>query len=357
VTRVVVSTEDGEIATAAVAAGAEIVHRPAELAGDKASSESALLHVLDQLREKEQYEPDLVVFLQATSPLRSATDIDEAVRRLKGDSADSLFSACRVHGFVWRRTGSAFRSLSYNYLNRKLRQDIGDDLLENGSIYVFTPEILRESGNRLGGKIAVHEMDPLHSFQVDEEGDLELIEKIMKMEGGELSIVPDLSNVRLLVLDFDGVMTDDRVLVHQDGKEAVVCHRGDGFGIERVRRIGVDVLVLSKETNPVVAARCQKLGIECHQGFDDKLPKLQSLAAERGLGPEHVVYVGNDVNDLECVQWVGVGVAVADARPELRRFAQWVTTAIGGQGAVREVCDRLLLGRDQNLQAADSTVD
>jgi N-acylneuraminate cytidylyltransferase len=300
-----------------------------------------LLHVLDKLQGEEGYEPDLVVFLQATSPLRSPTDIDEAVKCLRDRKADSLFSACRVHGFVWRRTGSELRSVSYDFNQRKRRQDIGEDLLENGSIYVFKPEILRESGNRLGGKIVVHEMDPLHSFQVDEEGDLELMEKTMEIAGGAGSHVPDLSNVKLVVLDFDGVMTDDRVLVHQDGTEAVVCHRGDGFGIERVRGTGVDVLVLSKETNPVVATRCKKLGIECHQGFDHKLPKLEALAAERGLGPEHVIYVGNDVNDVECVSWAGVGVAVSDAKPALRREAQWVTMARGGRGAVREICDAL----------------
>ncbi len=147
------------------------------------------------------------------------------------------------------------------------------------------------------------------------------------------------------MLDFDGVMTDDRVITDQNGIESVICHRGDGLGIERLEAAGVEVVVLSKETNPVVAARCAKLGIECHQGYDDKLPELQLLAAHRGLAAEQVAYVGNDVNDLECVRWAGVGVAVADARHELLVAADWVTTRRGGDGAVREVCDLILAAK------------
>lgn len=341
VTRVVVSTDDDEIAAVARALGAEVVVRPAEISGDTASSESALVHVLDRLRDAEGYEPRLVVFLQATSPIRRPSDIDDAVSTLVEADADSLFSACPVHGFVWRRSGDELRSLTYDHEHRPRRQDIGEDFLENGSIYVFKPWVLREHGNRLGGRIAVYKMDPLHSFQVDEPGDLELMERILQLDLPR-SEPPDLSAVELLVLDFDGVMTDDRVITDQNGIESAICHRGDGFGVELLRRAGIEVIVLSKETNPVVAARCAKLGIPCHQGFDHKLPKLEALAAGRGLGPEHVAYVGNDINDIECVKWSGVGVAVADARAELRACAGWVTARRGGKGAVREVCDAII---------------
>jgi N-acylneuraminate cytidylyltransferase len=343
--RVVVSTDDADIARVAGELGVDVVIRPPEISGDTASSETALLHALDELRDGEGYEPDLVVFLQATSPLRRASDIDDAVRRLEAEGLDSLFSACRVHGFVWRRQDDRLHSVSYDFSNRQRRQDLGEDLLENGSIYVFKPSVLRETGNRLGGTIGVSEMDPLCSFQVDEPGDLELMERLQAVGAGRAQPLPDFSSTRLLVLDFDGVMTDDRVIVDQNGVESVICHRGDGLGIEHLQRAGVGVLVLSKETNPVVAARCAKLGIECHQGFDDKLPKLRSLASERGLEPAEIVYVGNDINDLECVQWSGVGVAVADANPAARRSADWITARPGGRGAVREVCNRILAAK------------
>lgn len=341
INRVIVSTDDDEISTIAGDYGAEVITRPVELAGDEATSESALLHVLDRLRVGEGYEPDLVVFLQATSPIRGREDIDGAVDLLISQDADSLFSGCRVHGFVWRRHHGDLRSVSYDFLRRKRRQEMGEDYLENGSIYVFKPWVLRETGNRLGGKIVVYEMDPLHSFQVDEPADIELMERILRLESPS-SGIPKLEDVRLLVLDFDGVLTDDSVIVKHDGTEAVLCHRGDGLGIERFRKGGGEVVVLSKETSPVVAARCQKLGIECIQGCDDKLPALKSLVAARGLERREIAYVGNDVNDIECVDWAGVGIAVANACDNLKRVASWVTHRTGGRGAVREVCDAII---------------
>ncbi len=153
------------------------------------------------------------------------------------------------------------------------------------------------------------------------------------------STAPDLSSIRFLVLDFDGVMTDNRVMVSEDGSETVICNRSDGMGIQLAQTQGLDVLVLSKERNPVVAARCRKLGVPCVQGQDNKLPVLEGLAQDRGLIAEQVAYVGNDVNDLECMVWSGLGIAVADAHKEASAVANWTTTQLGGRGAVREVCD------------------
>lgn len=154
--------------------------------------------------------------------------------------------------------------------------------------------------------------------------------------------VSDFEKVRLLALDFDGVLTDNRVLVSEDGTESVLCDRGDGFGIGLLNASVVAVVVISKEKNPVVAARCHKLGIECLQSCDDKLPSLQALCSSRNLSAAEVAYVGNDLNDLECLRWVGLPIAVSDAVPEVLSVAKWVTTKPGGHGAVREICDMLL---------------
>jgi D-sedoheptulose 7-phosphate isomerase len=154
-----------------------------------------------------------------------------------------------------------------------------------------------------------------------------------------------MKSVLLVVFDFDGVMTDNRVWVNQSGDEAVWCHRGDGWGIARLKEAGFEVLVLSTETNPVVAARCRKLKMEAIQGCGDKRTALRQLARERNASPEQIAYVGNDLNDLACMQWVGWPIAVADAVPEVRAIARWVTRLPGGCGAVREVADRLVAAR------------
>jgi len=384
VTRVVVSTDDEEVASVSREWGAEVVPRPQEISGDSASSESALRHALDCLKEREGYEPELVVFLQATSPCRAPGEIQRAIDTLIKDGADSLLSVGPLHGFVWRveKDGTA-RSFSYDHLNRPRRQDAPEDLVENGSFYIFKPWVLRKFNNRLGGRIALHRMTALDSFQIDEPGDFELLEHLMafrkaasglgfEVSGFEsrpqvsglqsqpsppspishllFSIRPSpisnlLSSIRLLVLDFDGVLTDNRVLVTEDGKEAVLCNRSDGLGLEMLRAKGIGVLVLSKEKNPVVAARCRKLGIGCIQGCDHKLAALRKMAEDRNLKPEEIGYAGNDLNDLECLRWVGLPIAVRDAAPEVLAIAKWVTTSAGGRGAVREVCDAILAAK------------
>jgi N-acylneuraminate cytidylyltransferase len=115
------------------------------------------------------------------------------------------------------------------------------------------------------------------------------------------------------VLDFDGVFTDNKVIVFQDGREAVRCDRSDGWGLSQLKQTSLPILVLSTETNPVVRARCEKLGLPYLQGVADKGKALRSWLETAGLEPEQVVYVGNDDNDLDCMARVGCAVAVADA--------------------------------------------
>jgi CMP-N,N'-diacetyllegionaminic acid synthase len=176
VSRVVVSTDSVEIADTARTFGADVVARPVELAGDTASSESALLHALDELRAKEGYEPDLVVFLQATSPLRRPSDIDGAVARLLHEDADSLFSCFPIPGFIWRRTSAGPVPLNYEPSRRPTRQEAPEDIVENGSIYVFKPWVLTHLGSRLGGRIAVYPMSAHDSWQIDEPADVAFVE-------------------------------------------------------------------------------------------------------------------------------------------------------------------------------------
>ena len=163
-----------------------------------------------------------------------------------------------------------------------------------------------------------------------------------------------MKEIALVVFDFDGVMTDNRVQVQQSGDEAVWCHRGDGMGIARLKEAAFEVVVLSTERNPVVTARCRKLDIQAIQSCDDKLPTLQQFAAERNLSPGQIAYVGNDINDLSCMQWVGWPIAVADAVPVVRAVAKWVTCLPGGGGAVREVADRLVAARLKSDPAIDA---
>lgn len=180
ISEIAVSTDDDEIAEYSARCGVRVIRRPRELSGDTEPSESALLHVLNALLEIRGRDPDLVVFLQATSPLRPTGAVSSAVKTLLQESADSLFSASPVHGFVWRMDRDGPAPLSYDHRHRPRRQEACEQLEENGSMYVFRPWVLRTGGNRLGGRISVHRMDPLYAAQVDEPGDLLRIETLMK---------------------------------------------------------------------------------------------------------------------------------------------------------------------------------
>lgn len=156
------------------------------------------------------------------------------------------------------------------------------------------------------------------------------------------NLIEKVKKIKLIVFDFDGVFTDNRVLVMEDGREAVFCSRADGFGLESVKRLGIKLLVLSKEQNLVVSKRCKKLNIPCIHGCDNKSEVLKKEAEKIGISLENIAYMGNDINDLECMKIVGLPICVADAHPDIIKISQYITKAKGGYGAVREFCDFVL---------------
>jgi len=148
-----------------------------------------------------------------------------------------------------------------------------------------------------------------------------------------------LIEIKAIAFDFDGVFTDNRVYVMQTGEEAVVCDRSDGMGISMLRKAGIPLIIISTEKNPVVSVRAAKLNIDVLQGIENKLPALSQWAAKNQLSIEQVAFIGNDINDVDCLSAVGLGIAVADAYPVAVGAADFVLTKKGGQGAVREIAD------------------
>lgn len=158
----------------------------------------------------------------------------------------------------------------------------------------------------------------------------------------KLSVLHELfRNVQLVAFDFDGVFTDNAVYVFDDGTEAVRCFRGDGIGLNKLKKAGIETVIISTETNPVVTARSKKLGIRCIQGCNDKLNVLRSIAEQSGISLEYVAFVGNDINDLDCLKSVGLPVVVADSMEDVKPYAKVVLTNKGGNGAVREFCNMI----------------
>lgn len=346
--RVVVSTDDHEIAAVAREWGAEVVDRPEELSGDTASSESALLHALDVLAHAGVV-TRVLVFLQATSPFLDPDDLDDAIGRVVAGRESSVFAAVASWGFLWRHGAEGMSGVNHDPAARPRRQDREPEYLETGAFYVLDAAGFRAAGHRFFGRTGVALVDERHALEIDTEEQLQLAAAIAPLVDAPRPLDAD-----ALVTDFDGVHTDDSVLVGQDGSEFVTVDRGDGMGIALLKRAGVPTLILSTETNPVVSARAAKLGVDVRQGLGDKASVLRAWAAERGIDLDRIAYLGNDVNDLACLDLVGWPLAVPDAHPRVLAAARVVLGSPGGRGAVREAAERILAARENAASASPS---
>ena len=176
-----VSSDSEEILTISQACGAEIIHRPAEISGDSATSESGWLHAIEIIENKVG-RVDIILVPQVTSPLRESLDIERGFRDFQEQKCDSMFSCSVAEDlFFWeKKSDGTLKSVNYDYKNRSRRQDVPKQYIENGSFYLFKPEVLRQHNNRFGGKIGMTEMEFWKMFEIDSMEDLKMCEALMK---------------------------------------------------------------------------------------------------------------------------------------------------------------------------------
>lgn len=342
ITDVFVSTDDEDIGRAARDHGAQVIKRPRKISTDTSSSEEALQHAIAWIQERKAV--DTVVFLQATSPLRDDSDIDKALEKFFSEEADSLMSASALDDFlVWRIADGRPESVTYDYHNRGRRQERDPCFLENGSIYVFKPAVLKQHRNRLGGKMVFYTMPFWKSYEIDSPDDIDICEYYMRSRilDGKRGPGPELKSIELIVYDFDGVLTDNKVVVREDGLESVTANRADGLAIGRIKELGIPQIILSTETNKVVEARARKLGLLVLKGVRRKKETLEAYCRERNISLANTIYVGNDMNDYDAMRIAGYPVCPRDAVEEIRKISRIVLKAGGGEGVVRELLAKI----------------
>lgn len=358
VTRVIVSTDDEEIAAVAREFGAETPFlRPDELAQDKSLDLPVFEHALRWLAEQEGYHPEVVVQLRPTSPVRPPALVDDAIRLLlehpEASSVRGIVPAGQNPHKMWRvgKTGEPMHSLlevegiaePYN----APRQVLPSIYWQTGHIDAIRPQVILEEGSMSGKTILPLMIDPRYTVDIDNLWDWQRYEWLV-WHGGLEMVTPGRQrrsfpeNVRLVVFDFDGVMTDNRVWVDASGREFISANRSDSLGIKYMRDAGIESLVISREMDPVVTARCNKMKVSVMQGVLEKGAVLRQVMADRHLDPRQVVYVGNDTIDLPCFEIAGWAVAVQDSHPEVLRAADFILSLPGGFGAVRELCDLIV---------------
>lgn len=365
VTRVIVSTDDEDIAKVARQYGAQTPFlRPDHLAQDDTLDLPVAQHCLDWLAEHQDYHTEAVVWLRPTSPIRPIGCVDQALRLLldhpEADSVRGVVPAGQNPFKMWTIDGETQKMVpllsvegvpeAYN----APRQALPDVYWQTGHIDALWAKTLLDKQSMTGDVILPLMIDPRYTVDIDLPSDWQTAEQVVLNSARDLAMVdpanprrrlPD--DIQLMVLDFDGVLTDNRVWVNEHGQEMVAANRSDSLGLETLRRLtGIEVMVLSRETNPVVAARCQKMKLPVLQAVQDKATAIRGLMAKKLLSPSQVVFMGNDINDLPVFPEVAFAAAPADAHPTVIRQADRVLSMPGGKGAVRELCDLILAHLD-----------
>lgn len=359
VTRTVVSTDDEEIALVAKSWGAEVPFlRPSELAEDNTLDYPVIRHCLDWLQEHEGYQPAVVVQLRPTSPIRPLGCVDAAVQSLLENPGAGCVRGVVPSGQnpfkMWTidaQSGVMKPLLQLEGVQEPYnapRQALPKVYWQTGHIDAIRTETILDKGSLTGDVILPLMINPKYTVDIDLPSDWKTSERLI-FEGplrfydpaNKRRAMP--KKISYLMLDFDGVLTDNRVWVDQDGKESIASSRSDSLGLEILRhKTGINVFVLSRETNPVVSARCKKLNIPVLQSVKDKKEALTRFMSENKVSAEAIIYMGNDTNDLPIIDLVGYFVAPADSHPEVLRQADMVLSRPGGHGALRELCDMIL---------------
>ena len=302
-----------------------VIERAAENATDTASSEAVMREFAAQV------DFDVLSLIQATSPLTRAEDFRAARARFDRDALDSLLTGVELKRFFWRHDGEP---LNYDPAHRPRRQDFAGTVMENGAFYFTRAKLLADTGVRLGGRIGVHVMGEECAAELDEPADWPIIEALLRAR------VAAGSDIRLLVVDVDGTLTDGGMYYDGHGEALKKFDTRDAKGMLLLRDAGVRVCVVTAETSAVVRARMRKLGItDYFPGVKNKLAWLREHSVRWQIEPAQMAYIGDDLNDLEALNVAGLSCCPADAVPEVRRAVGYVCSAAGGAGAVREVCD------------------
>jgi YrbI family 3-deoxy-D-manno-octulosonate 8-phosphate phosphatase len=373
VTRVIVSTDDEQIASVAREFSAETPFlRPQQYAQDDSTDLPVFEHALDWLAHNEGYHPDVVVQLRPTSPIRPRDLVDRAVQVLlahpQADCVRGVVPAGQNPHKMWRLPNGADSPMENLLCVEGIlepynapRQSLPPVYWQTGHIDAIRSNTIIKKGSLTGDTIYPLVIDSRYTVDIDNLQDWARYEQLAM--AGELDFVSPGSkrrlmpqSIKLLVLDFDGVVTDNSVWTDENGREMVASSRSDSLRLKTLKDIGIETVILSSEPNSVVLARARKMGVAAIHGVgvQAKGQALERLLREKKVVADQVVFVGNDINDLPCFDIVGWSVAVADAFAEVKRAADFILTKPGGRGAVREISDLIIKSIQENINDSSS---
>jgi len=338
---VIVATDCDEIEDCVTSFGltkVKVYRRKPSNAQDHSATEDVMIEYINSADlDPEQY----LLLVQATSPFTRAADFDKAVTLLKSNTFDSVISCARVKRFFWNDHG---QPLNYDYRERPRRQNFSGTFMENGAFYLNLVKNILEFKNRLSGHIGVYEMETYTTLEIDEEEDWIQGEQIMGKyhlsESAQKS-----KHIKLFLSDVDGVLTDAGMYYTEAGDEIKKFNTYDGMAFNLLQAKGVKVGILTKEDRELNRRRAKKLNLDFDfHGVQDKMQLVQQLCQDLGITLEEVAYIGDDINDLELLQAVGIAACPQNARPEVKYVPGiYQLKTPGGGGALRELAEQILL--------------
>lgn len=312
-----------------------IYDRKAENAVDTASTESVMLEYIESVNLSDDV---TFMLVQATSPLTQTVHFEEAMSMYNSGKYDSLLTCVKNYRFFWNEDGT---SKNYDYRNRPRRQDFDGVYMENGAFYINSVKNIKESKNRLCGKIGIYEMPEYTATEIDEPDDWVILENLMRRHVIKNEI--EIPEIKMFLTDCDGCLTDGGMYYSENGDELKKFNTTDGMGFKLLKERGIITGVITGEKRELNSRRAKKLNLDIiEQGVNDKLAKIEELCKKYDVDIRNVLYIGDDINDLEAIKAVGFGCSVANGLDIVKKDAKYVTKKSGGEGAVREICELII---------------
>jgi len=316
----------------------EVYRRSKENAQDQSSTEAVML---EYINTSELLPKDNFVLVQATSPFTSVTDINSIILLKESAGYDSLLSCIKQKRFYWNHNGT---TVNYDYKNRPRRQDFDGFYMENGALYLNTVENIIKYKNRLSGNIGIYEMPEYTGVEIDEELDWIFAESLNK----KLNLLePEpvfTQQISLFLTDVDGVLTDAGMYYTEKGDELKKFCTYDGMGFKLLKDKGVKTGIITSENRELNKRRAEKLNLDfVFQGVPDKLKKVVELCEKNEITLKQVAYIGDDINDFELLNAVGLAACPKNAHEKIKDIPRIIQLSKkGGEGAVREYIELIL---------------
>lgn len=306
-----------------------VIGRSEESATDTASTEFAMLEFA------EKYDFQNIVLIQATSPLLTAEDLNRGFEKFLSDNTDSVLSVVRQKRFNWQINDEGLGvPINYDVFHRPRRQEFSGYLVENGAFYITSKIRLLETKNRISGRIKAVEMPEDTYYEIDEPADWDIIESLLLKRHK----FTDVSRIKMFLTDCDGCLTDGGMYYSELGDELKKFNTRDGMALGLMKNNNIITGIITGECTKIVEKRAKKLSVDIlEQGCKNKLQCVQKLCAQYSISLDSVLYIGDDINDIELLKAVGISCAPADAMPQVKEVVDYVSACRGGNGVIRDI--------------------